>query len=84
MQRNPGLAAARWRVEEARGRLTQAGRPPNPELELGFTSRTREGENAFGVSAAVRAGDHIQFDGGIALGTGESSVGGRAGATVTW
>ncbi|MBX7144512.1 MAG: TolC family protein [Oligoflexia bacterium] len=34
VQSNPDLQAARYLVEEARGRLQQAGLPPNPELEL--------------------------------------------------
>ena len=33
---NPSLAAARWRVGEARGRLRQAGRLANPEIETSF------------------------------------------------
>lgn len=45
---------------------------------------TFEGENAFAVSGAVRANDFIQLDAGIAVGSGNSSVGGRAGATVSW
>ena len=33
LKSNPDLAAARWSIEEARGRLWQSGRLPNPELE---------------------------------------------------
>ena len=44
---------------------------------------TFEGENAFAVSGAVRATDMLQFDAGIAVGSG-SAVGGRAGATLSW
>ncbi len=37
VRHHPGLAAARLKVAEARGRLRQAGRMPNPEVELGFS-----------------------------------------------
>ena len=36
LRHNPGLAAARWRIEEARGRLQQSGRLSNPELQAAF------------------------------------------------
>lgn len=44
-QHNPGLAAARLTVDEARGRLTQAGRLENPEAGFSFQhdDRFREG-----------------------------------------
>jgi len=42
---HPGLAAARFRIEEARGRMRQAGLRPNPELqfEAGLNAEFREG-----------------------------------------
>lgn len=43
-----------------------------------------EGENAFAVSGAVRTGEYIQLDAGIAVGAAEGSIGGRAGATISW
>lgn len=43
-----------------------------------------EGENAFGLSGAVRAGSNFQIDAGLAVGAGKGSVGGRAGATFSW
>jgi len=36
LKHNPTLAAARLRIEEARGRLEQSGRLSNPELEVEF------------------------------------------------
>lgn len=45
LRQNPDLAAARFRIEEARGRLTQSGRRPNPELQIEAGQKTnfREG-----------------------------------------
>jgi len=37
LKHNPTLAAARLRIEEARGRVQQSGRLRNPELEIEFT-----------------------------------------------
>lgn len=45
---------------------------------------TFEGHNAFAVSGAVRANSALQFDAGVAVGTQNSTVGGRAGATISW
>jgi outer membrane protein, heavy metal efflux system len=47
---NPALAAARFRIEEARGRLTQSGRLSNPELEFEFRHTPDFREGAFGIS----------------------------------
>jgi cobalt-zinc-cadmium efflux system outer membrane protein len=44
---NPQLAAARLRIDEARGRLRQAGRFANPELEAEYRQNVRTSENAF-------------------------------------
>lgn len=48
---NPTLAAARLRIEEARGRLQQSGRLSNPELEMNFSRNTTgpEGSAGFGL-----------------------------------
>ena len=48
---NPDLAAARLRVQEALGRMTQAGRRRNPELEAGFehNHEFREGRVEFAL-----------------------------------
>lgn len=45
---------------------------------------TFEGENAFAMSGAVRASQNVQLDAGLAVGAGNGSVGGRAGATISW
>jgi hypothetical protein len=45
---------------------------------------TFEGENAFAMSGAVRANDYLQVDAGVAVGASDGSVGGRAGATLSW
>ncbi len=44
---NPQLAAARLRIDEARGRWRQAGRFANPELETEYRQNIRTPENAF-------------------------------------
>jgi outer membrane protein, heavy metal efflux system len=50
VQTNPDVAAARFRIEEARGKLTGSGRKPNPELQVESTLNTtiKEGSLAFG------------------------------------
>ncbi len=45
LARNPALAAARLRIEEARGRLQGAGKLDNPELEFGYQQNVRSPEN---------------------------------------
>lgn len=47
---NPALAAARFRIEEARGRLTQSGRLSNPEFETEFRHTPDFAERTFEVS----------------------------------
>ncbi len=50
LRENRDLSAARFQVEEARGRLVQAGLFPNPALETDFSSDfafSNEGERAF-------------------------------------
>jgi cobalt-zinc-cadmium efflux system outer membrane protein len=51
---NPALAAARLRIEEARGRLQQSGRLSNPELELEFTRNTLGREGSAGIAFTQR------------------------------
>ena len=50
VKRNPSLAAARFRIEEARGRLLQSGRLTNPELELEFRRSHDYREHALGIA----------------------------------
>jgi cobalt-zinc-cadmium efflux system outer membrane protein len=47
LRANPDLAAARWSIEEARGRLWQSGRLPNPELETELKPNVRGREFSF-------------------------------------
>lgn len=54
LKRNPTLAAARLRIEEARGRLQQSGRLSNPELELDFTRNTVGPEGSAGIAFMQR------------------------------
>ncbi|MFN0129971.1 MAG: TolC family protein [Verrucomicrobiales bacterium] len=51
LRHNPDLAAARWRIEETRARLQQAGRRANPELqvEAGHNAKFREGSVMVGL-----------------------------------
>ncbi|RBP42455.1 cobalt-zinc-cadmium efflux system outer membrane protein [Roseimicrobium gellanilyticum] len=50
LKNNPALAAARLRIEEAKGRLIGAGRLANPELGIDFKRDDRFYEGTFGVS----------------------------------
>ena len=50
IKHNPSLAAARLRIEEARGRLEGAGRRPNPELEWELSKNVRTAEHGVGVA----------------------------------
>jgi cobalt-zinc-cadmium efflux system outer membrane protein len=54
LKHNPTLAAARLRIEEARGRLQQSGRLSNPELELDFTRHTAGPEGSAGIALTQR------------------------------
>ncbi|NNC90765.1 MAG: TolC family protein [Akkermansiaceae bacterium] len=51
---NPGLAAARLRVREAIGRMKQAGRRDNPELEGGLEGNHHFNEGKLEVGLAQR------------------------------
>ena len=50
VKHNPALAAARLRIDEARGRLKQAGRFANPEIELELSRNLNAPEGAVGVA----------------------------------
>jgi len=54
LKRNATLAAARYRIEEARGRLQHSGRLTNPELELDFTRNTRGPEGSASIALMQR------------------------------
>lgn len=47
LKNNPDLAAARYSIEQARGRLIQSGRLPNPELETELKPNVRGREFSF-------------------------------------
>src|SRR5688500_10679045 len=51
---NPALAAARARIEEARGQLRQAGRLRNPEFDLEYSQNVRSPENRYAASLMQR------------------------------
>jgi cobalt-zinc-cadmium efflux system outer membrane protein len=54
IKHNPTLAAARLRIDEARGRLEQSGRLSNPELEMEFARNTMDREGAIGAAFIQR------------------------------
>ncbi len=49
-EHNPDLAAARMRIEEARGRRTNAGRLMNPELQIGASNMPGTSAGSLGVA----------------------------------
>lgn len=51
---NPDLAAARFRVQEALGRMRQSGRRANPELEFGLSGNTAFHEGGFEAGISQR------------------------------
>ena len=51
---NPDLAAARLRVREAMGRMTQSGRLPNPELEASTQGNHRFREGSLEIELTQR------------------------------
>ena len=61
---NPDLAAARFRVEEAMGRLSQAGRLTNPELRIETESnqRFRERSLTVGFSQKFPLTDRLRLE----------------------
>lgn len=54
LRENPSLRAARWRIEEARGRIVQSGRLANPELDLSYSRKRGTGEYAAGIGLLQR------------------------------
>jgi cobalt-zinc-cadmium efflux system outer membrane protein len=66
---NPDLAAARLRIDEAVGRMKQAGRLSNPELETSFehNSRFREGRLEVGLSQRFPVTDRLRLEKGISV-----------------
>lgn len=61
---NPDLAAARLRIDEALGRMKQAGRLANPELETSLEHNTRfcEGKIEIGFSQRFPVTDRLRVE----------------------
>ncbi len=61
---NPDLAAARLRIDEAVGRMRQAGRLENPQLETSFqhNSRFREGAVEVGISQSFPVTSRLRLE----------------------
>ena len=66
---NPDLAAARLRIQEALGRMNQAGRLANPELETGFDHNPdfREGKFEMGISQRFPLTDRLRLEKDVSL-----------------
>jgi outer membrane protein, heavy metal efflux system len=66
---NPDLAAARLRIQEALGRMNQAGRLSNPEISTGFdhNPRFREGKFEVVVSQRFPITDRLRLEKDISL-----------------
>jgi len=67
--RNPDLAAARFRIQEALGRMNQAGRLDNPEFETGIehNAKFREGKFEIGLSQRFPVTDRLLLEKEISL-----------------
>jgi outer membrane protein, heavy metal efflux system len=61
---NPDLAAARLRIQEALGRMRQAGRLANPEISTGIdhNSRFREGKFEVGITQRFPITDRLRLE----------------------
>lgn len=72
---NPDLAAARLRIREALGRMKQAGRPANPELETEFEhdSRFREGRIEIGISQRFPVTARLQLEKQVSIAAVEAA-----------
>lgn len=68
-KKNPDLAAARFRVEEAMGRLSQAGRLTNPELsiEASHNQNFRERSLTVGFSQKFPLTDRLRLEKEVGL-----------------
>ncbi len=64
LRHNPDLAAARWSIEEARGRMKQAGRLGPPELGSEFSPNIagREGSLSFGFTQRFPAAAQLRAE----------------------
>lgn len=66
---NPDLAAARLRISEAVGRMKQAGKPDNPQLETSIqhNQRFREGAIEIGISQRFPVTDRLRREKSISI-----------------
>lgn len=66
---NPDLAAARRRIDEAVGRIKQAGRMKNPELQTSLENNAnfREGKVEIGLSQQFPMTDRLSLEKGISI-----------------
>jgi cobalt-zinc-cadmium efflux system outer membrane protein len=66
---NPDLAAARFRIQEALGRMNQSGRLSNPEFDTSFesNSRYREGKFEIGLSQKFPVTNRLQLEKDVSL-----------------
>ncbi len=66
---NPDLAAARLRIQEALGRMNQAGRLDNPELEtaIDHNPQFNEGKVEVGISQRFPITDRLQLEKDVSL-----------------
>jgi len=66
---NPDLVAARLRIDEAQGRLNQAGRLANPELESSFQHNPAFNEGVFeiGISQRFPLTKRLQLEKNVSL-----------------
>lgn len=63
-RQNPDLAAARFRVQEAIGRMRQSGRHANPEMELGLAGNNswQEGGVEIGILQRFPVTNRLQLE----------------------
>jgi cobalt-zinc-cadmium efflux system outer membrane protein len=66
---NPDLAAARLQIQEALGRMNQAGRLPNPSLETAFENNTnfREGRLEIGIAQKFPVTNRLAVERSISI-----------------
>ena len=64
--------------------MAGAGLPGDANYAVSINWGTFQGQNAFAGTAAIRLSDHFQLNGGIGVGAGQGTVGGRAGLMLTW
>jgi hypothetical protein len=85
-----GLNAVNGRIDKAfEGNamalaMAGSGLPGDKNYAVSLNWGTFQGENAFAGSAQARISENVILSGGIGVGAGNHTVGGRAGVTVAW